>query len=517
MFEKEKEKKIYYLCIAMITGVIILSRLYQLGSVTEYLYCDEAGLMYNIKSLLNYGVDVSGNSWSIYPVNYGDGQSALYTYLTLMICRVLGVNPCTIRLTAVIFSMVTYIFGFQIVKEIYHNNRRIQILYAILFMTAPYFFLSGRIALDCNLMLGMSTIVLWSCIKIFQYNQTRYYFIFGMSTGLTLYSYALSHIAIPIFLILVLICAIKRKIITWKKFAVAFAPIFVMAIPLLVFHFINLLGFDSVVIGKITIPNIEKYRAGEFAEHRSFLLRIGKLLFCIFGQDARMMGGYFPFNNFYVFSVPFLIFGVAKMIKDVVKKTNDYAYIIVSFVVALIITLLSINDYELCTIYRMNAIFFCLLLFVIEGILWSIQYYLTNKKLIGISVVYICFFVLFISNYFTKGYKRIQEHYLYNPTYPNVIEYLKENNREQSTICFLSAFPQSYIYYLLTNDISPYEINWEQKYDLNGASVIFENKFEYQEGMIYIVRKEDGKIAEELKDKGYTIQLIDSCYVCINS
>lgn len=502
----------YYFGMIVITLVIITVRLFKLGSVPDMLNIDEAGLMYNVKSLIKYGVDINLDSWSIYPSNFGSGQSALYSYLAVIICSVFGVSQYTIRIPAVIFSIITYIFGLLIIKEIYNDSKKMKLLYALLFMTTPYFFLSARIALDCNLMLGMSTIVLWCCIKIIKSNQSKYYLILGISGGITLYSYALSHIILPLFFVFMLIWLIKNKKITWKKFLLTFIPVAVLAIPLVLFHVVNLFEMDSIKLGIITIPVMENYRIADFQSAESTLVkRVTEFLCCIFFEDGLKFSGYYPYYTFFFFSVPLLLIGLCKIISDLVKKRNQYNYVIVSFVVSIIITILSIKDRAGCNSSRMNAIYFCLLYFIIEGILFVVRNKLTVKKILCIGAIYIVCYIIFIGNYFVKDYKMVESSRLFATTYPNILEYLEKNNINNYSI----SIKGTQVFYLLTKDVSPYNINEEEKYVISDSELSFSEIFEYKENTIYVLKGEETEILELLQKKGYEYKIIDSYYVCV--
>ena len=66
----------------------------------------------------------------------------------------------------------------------------------------PVFIMLFRIGLDCNLMLGTITIMLYFIMKMTKYPRIKNFVFTGLIIGLTLYTYVLSHFAIPIFLLI---------------------------------------------------------------------------------------------------------------------------------------------------------------------------------------------------------------------------------------------------------------------------------------------------------------------------
>ena len=72
---------------------------------------DEAGTMYDAYTIANYGTDRFGNAYPVYFINYGGGQSALYTYLSAILIKICGFSLTVVRLPALIFSILYMIFA----------------------------------------------------------------------------------------------------------------------------------------------------------------------------------------------------------------------------------------------------------------------------------------------------------------------------------------------------------------------------------------------------------------------
>ena len=68
--------------------------------------------MHDAYCIANYGTDRYGNSNPVYMINYGGGQSALYTYLAAILIKVFGYSLTVIRIPALVFSIIYLIFAF---------------------------------------------------------------------------------------------------------------------------------------------------------------------------------------------------------------------------------------------------------------------------------------------------------------------------------------------------------------------------------------------------------------------
>lgn len=106
-------------------GLIILflfTRLWKLTSLPYGLHIDEAGMAYSAWSLAEYGVDRYLNSWPVYVPNFVGGQSAMYVYLCAGLFKIFGYHLCLIRVPAVLFSFLNFIFGMLIVRKVFPQN-----------------------------------------------------------------------------------------------------------------------------------------------------------------------------------------------------------------------------------------------------------------------------------------------------------------------------------------------------------------------------------------------------------
>ncbi|MBR3132894.1 MAG: glycosyltransferase family 39 protein [Clostridia bacterium] len=143
-----KKYKIVVLFLFILTA---FTSLYKLGIVPYGLHVDEAGMAYDAFSLSKYGLDRYLNNYPVYLINYGGGQSAMYSYLTMILFRIFGISIYTIRTPAVLLRLLTFISIFFIMKDEKNKYKTISILF--LFSICPYFIMQSRWGLDCNLLI----------------------------------------------------------------------------------------------------------------------------------------------------------------------------------------------------------------------------------------------------------------------------------------------------------------------------------------------------------------------------
>ena len=153
----------------------LFTRLFLLDQVPYGYHVDEAGMAYDAWSLAHFGVDRYLNSFPVYLINYGDGQSALYAYSVAFLLKFFDYSIWIVRLPGVILSSITFFVGYVTLSEIL-NSKKIGLFFSFLFTILPYFIMQSRFGLDCNLMMGMSSIVLYSIHKMITIPSPKTYF-----------------------------------------------------------------------------------------------------------------------------------------------------------------------------------------------------------------------------------------------------------------------------------------------------------------------------------------------------
>ena len=213
--------------------------------------------------------------------------------------------------------------------------------------------------------------------------------------GLSLYTYALSYIMIPLLLLFICIYLLWCKKISFKKLIIFGIPIFLISLPLMLMILINN-GYISEINGFITIPKLPLYRSEEISleniKENSYLIKT------IFSYDNpeifsnQLIYNAIPaFGTIYYISIPLFItgflYGIVKCFKDIKNKEFNVNTIFIFWFISILICLLFIINPN---VNKANAIYIPILYFICIGIYFIID----NFKLLIIPII-----LLFILNF----------------------------------------------------------------------------------------------------------------------
>ena len=191
---KSLVKKYWYsAAILLLFLIAVFLRVYRLESLPDVLHIDEAGLGYNAWCLAHYGTDRYLNVRPFYPQNFYGGQSPLYTYLLALLIRTVGqgnLSLTLLKIPAVLASLLLFFVGTKSIRLVFDDQK--WSIAAFLLTICPYYIMSARFALDCNLMLCCSAVALLFLIRFTQTKTLRNLILSGVFFGITMYSYALS-------------------------------------------------------------------------------------------------------------------------------------------------------------------------------------------------------------------------------------------------------------------------------------------------------------------------------------
>ena len=122
----------------------------------------------------------------------------------------------------------------------------------------------GRYALDCNLMLGCSTVALWLLARYVKTGRLSHLIAYSVSFGLVMYSYALSYIVVPVFLCLITLYMLWCRKITFRRALLSALCVCVTALPILLFVCIMLFELPSMSFLGFTVSPHGSLPAGGY-------------------------------------------------------------------------------------------------------------------------------------------------------------------------------------------------------------------------------------------------------------
>jgi hypothetical protein len=114
-----RKSTVFWLSCAVIFGVALFVRFFQLGHVPYSLYWDEMAMYVDVKSVLQTGKDMFGRPWFqvMYP-SYGDYKLPVLIWLATLSSKIFGLSEFSLRLPSALAGVGTVIFGGLIAQEL---------------------------------------------------------------------------------------------------------------------------------------------------------------------------------------------------------------------------------------------------------------------------------------------------------------------------------------------------------------------------------------------------------------
>ena len=362
--------KYHLFFLILIFSVFLFSRLFMLGAIPGGIHLDEIGISYDAYSLLNFGTDRFGRHFPVYPTNFGDGNSAMYTYLEMLVLRFVPFTVGAARIPAVLCSVPCFFAAYGIEYEIYRNKAAA--LCGPLFVTIiPYFFASQRWGLDCNLMLDFITVSLYFLLSALRRKKLSWFIISGFMFGITLYTYILSYLMIPLFILFFGVYMLIIRKFDLRYFLALCIPIALLGLPLLTEQLVNMgLIKEFTFLGSdfFALPN---YRSGEISL-RNIPDNLTVIFKLMLGGDPLTFNSFHEFGPLYRCMFPLVITGIISTIissRHDPELTERPLIIICLYGLSVYLTALLLNGFNT---YNSNSIYIVFSVLAAEGIRYVI-------------------------------------------------------------------------------------------------------------------------------------------------
>lgn len=487
----------YKIILAIFLVLVFITRIYKFGETPSFIQVDEAGAAYDAYCLAEYGIDRYQNSYPLYLINFGGGQSALYAYATIPFIKLFGANIVAYRLPELLFFLMGILVCYILINKV--KDKKTALLYAFLIIISPWNIEASRQGLDCNLLAPMFMLDLLLLINA---KKNYQYIIAGISIGITLYTYCLSWLLIPAFLVVYIIYMLIIKKINFKQIILIGIPIAIFAIPLIYLLLLNKGYASRTNFGIFTIPKLFSFRQGEISISNIF--KYGeyslKTIFC----DQYGM---------YIVQIPLFILGFIVGIKEFIKsiKTKEFNFtglITIVFAVLLICNILV----TVGTLNRANILYLPMLYIITIGIIELSKG--SRCTFISIIALLIVLFTLFEVSYYNLDNENGRWSY-YPYTDKEIYEITKklENDDETKDVkkyFTISNKAEVYIYTMLVNLPSPYELKFKtfQRVENYGEYNFIYDKIITEEMIkgksIIIVNKKQSDVIEGLEKRNFS-------------
>ena len=391
------------ICFISIFLLFITTRLMRLDKVPfgpHGLHIDELGAAYDSFCISEYGVDQYLYKFPVYFKCFGEGQNALYTYLAAIVFKIGGVSIFNFRLVAVICAVLAFIAMFFLVKEMI--DVRYALIALFLMTTMPAFMMSEHWGLECYLFLSLSIISMFFLIKGIVSGKMVCYLLSGVFWGITLYTYAITYIVVPPFLVLCLVYLVYIKRINPRQSLATGLPVIILGVPLLIQQLVMMdyiKPFEFMGIIDFWHPDFYRYSSISVSYVPYNLLHSSWLILV---TDGIPYNSNSTFGTIYYISVPFMLIGLYMAVISGVRSIKDKAlnlwFVVLVFYLVARFAILFVEEPNT---NRANVLFFPYLLFTVLGIKHIVEK--VNRKWINIIIAlayllsFLCFSYWFYS------------------------------------------------------------------------------------------------------------------------
>ncbi len=406
---RTKRARIALFVLILIVGILV--RFVHLGPMPSGLEQDEAMAAYEAYVTLTDGIDLNGYHNPVYFEAWGNGMNALEIYLMIPMIQIFGLTDFAVRLPQAILACLSIPVFYLLLKRIF--DEKTAFIGMFLLAINPWHIMMSRWGLESNLAPAFLLFGLYFFILALE-KHPAYYLISAFCYGLCLYTYALMWIVVPISLLLQIVYALatKRARITW--YTSGFVVICgLMALPLLLLVVVNMHYIPEIKTALFSIPELGSWRSREISLSRLTNLETFHRLFTYLSSqsDGNIRSGFPQFGLYYLFSTPFILLGLVKLVRDCLTLWKQRAhalgtYALIQLFAAVLVTLL-INYINT---NRVNCLHIPLILLCAVGVR---ELFHLNWKLAGQAVValYCICFLAFTGYYFGEGQTALSGYY----------------------------------------------------------------------------------------------------------
>ena len=475
---------------------------------------DEASIGYEAFSLLYDGADRNGVKYPVHFISWGSGQNALYAYLSMPVIKFFGLNLFSIRFINALFSSLSLLLFYYLFKLAF--SKKVALFSLSFLVICPWSIMSARWGLEANIfpVLFLSgTLFLFKAIK----EKQRYYIIASFCFALSLYSYGTSYLVIPLFFLQIACYLIYFQKISIKYAIGSFLLFLLIALPIILFVFINHFDFPQMELWGLTIPRMPENRTivifNLFSSDFPLNLLKNTIRFSsiFFLQTDNLFYNAVPaFGLIYHISLPFFFIGLFNILRSKNKCFEPINFIMLAWFISSFILGITAN----ININRINIILFPTTYFTLLGLLYikdffreEYQYGLKKFLFLFYSISFLLFAGYYVS-FFNKEYKK---YFCYG--LGEAIEYVNDKYPTATINVTTHSINMPYIYVCFYEQTPPNFFRETVIYDENSEAafkkVLAFGRYKFKaydkldENEVTIVSDDEFSFSNNLKDREY--------------
>ncbi len=511
------------LALIAVSALFMATRLYKLDIVpfgAHKMHIDELGAAYDAFCVSEYGVDQFLYRMPVYTKCFGESQDVLYTYLAAIIFKIGGISIFNFRLVAVICAMGAFAALYCLIRDI--STPLYSVVGLALMTVMPVYMLSQHWGLQCNLLMSFVIISMYFHVHAVITDKPLYYFLAGLFWGITLYTYVMAYIIVPVFLLLSLAVLIIYKKLDIKKVLLVGIPLLVLGVPLLIQQLV-MMGYIEPFsfMGVVDFWRPDHYRGGEISASYVLENLIDSLKYTYVADRSRYDANPLYGTMYYV-SIPFILIGMVSSATAVVRDVKDHVlnpwmfnwlYFLTARIYHLFLKYPNIN--------RINGIYPAYLLFTVYGIKSSAEF-IEKKKPSAVKAFYalliIAYAIPFVafSKYFYTYSGLQSDAYDIGDSLGCDVEaaeaaaLAKKIASKKPVIAMLNDGWQRHLALALYTETSPYDFfrdNEPQDRSFNGVEWRMPDGLDLSGDTVYLIDAELIHITQYLQSEGFAVDI----------
>lgn len=456
----------------LLLGAILIGfffHLFYINKVPPCLNADEVAFSYNAFSIWKKGRDEYGKLLPLRFKSFEDFKLPVYTYLTVPIVAVLGLNDTSTRLLNIIIGISFIPLTFLLAKELF-NDKRVAVLSSLFISLSPWIYILSRHAHEGVPGALFALLAFYYLVRYAKTNKLKYFALTCVSSLLTASSYHSGRLFLLFFIAAVIFVALKNFRSHSTKNLILKAVLVVVCV-LLPFgidayyganrvtslFFLNNQGFQLRIDEYLTEHNFRiihnKVVGGVRDVSNRYFAQISPEFFVIHG-DTNLRFGY---ENMGLIT-PFEYIGIFIGLYFIFKKKEPFRYLIVF--ILLLSPLPNAFTWQDMSIIRSYFLIFPIVLLVGYGAFHLFDSLPHKKYILRISIVILGGAYLFFTGlnwdiYFLHYPKRAAVVRAWQCGYKELVRYVQDNYSQYDQFVITRKHGQPYIYFLYFMNYDP--------------------------------------------------------------
>lgn len=455
--------KIPRILLFLIIAVSFFLRVYKVTSIPPALNWDEVSIGYNAYSILKTGKDEWGQFMPLHFKSFGEYKLPAQIYASIPGITVFGLNEIGVRITPVIYGVLTVLLLFFLLEEAF-KIKPVSLMAAFLLAVSPWHIQLTRASFESSFALFWLVMAIWFLIKGLK--KPRWLLASMLPFAVSVYTYNSARVFTPLFLFFV---AILFRQYFWrvrKWFLLSGILLFILLTPLAPFILSGEAGarykLVSITDEKGLVPRINERRGASTLPGILPRLVHNKVTYLSFYFAGNYLAHFTPnflfidgaghkqhhvqgVGELYWIQAPFLLLGLYYLL----KKRDRNLKILLPWLLLAFVPVAMTND-SIPNALRTLIAVPVYQIFTALGVYCFFKKVKNRKLIYMVSGIVLVLFLanisIYLKNYFIEYPARYSRDWQYGNK--QVVEYLKDNQDKYDLITFTRHYGEPHIFTL---------------------------------------------------------------------